>query len=769
MTYPTGPAKMKHDLAVSKPLPPDGESLLAHMGFSTSTELFRALEEEIPPNPKVIGFIYSYDDGPEYPGPLSRSLNIMGVADVSLSLVRKIVSNDEVPDCLHKCTIAVKLADERHISGLEPRHAKNSKTFAKFMKQLRKEDAVAIVSKDKHGRFCLLIPMSTDSDGYGTSNDDEYVAEDFAAVCYVGDVREVMEFLTQTASAAPPPTNTTEKDNDNSFSNGGMWQPPTADESSSSGLWKPPGTDDDANSAPWETNQTESTNPWGTNDSADRPPWETNANEGTSSTKRTFDDINGGDEEQDGDDDRFHADKGAAAADAFYSGLTRSLTTRADSRLYHMRAFNGWVKATQIQELDPRIVKNGRVQPKSPLRVLDLACGKGGDLTKWTLHERGMSNYVGIDVARGSLRDAAERAREMRKRKKLNKAIFTVADLGADVPGRKKSSSHKQMQKLSSWSLQDESEYESGTPEFKMVRGGGISETDKFDIVSIQFAIHYMMSSRKRARRFFHTVSQLLEVGGNLVCTTIDARVVVNRMIDLGHDFHFDEGTSPSFSEVVVEAGAGACKLRFQPDMVEKLLTSTSDGSTAQEDLFGLEYTFTLVEGSDHAAGVGDAVNLPEWLTPIPVLESLGREAGLELDYAQNFHEFYDTRKDPTAYPAAHHALYNMKVLNRQGSISPNEWNVSRMYAAIKFRKVRESSIDMDEEEEKPGEDDAPSEDEAEANKAPVELDPIKAKKMLPMAMMNAKRSVGGEKWSSLSSDEKKRLTQIELEKLAAK
>jgi len=49
----------------------------------------------------------------------------------------------------------------------------------------------------------------------------------------------------------------------------------------------------------------------------------------------------------------FHANSGAAAADAFYSNLTRSLDTRADSKLFHMRNFNGWVKATQIAELDP--------------------------------------------------------------------------------------------------------------------------------------------------------------------------------------------------------------------------------------------------------------------------------------------------------------------------------------------------------------------------------------------------------------------------------
>lgn len=37
-----------------------------------------------------------------------------------------------------------------------------------------------------------------------------------------------------------------------------------------------------------------------------------------------------------------------------------------------------------------------------------------------------------------------------------------------------------------------------------------------------------------------------------------------------------------------------------------------------------------------------------------------------------------------------------MKVLNRNGSISEQEWDVSRMYIAVKFRKVRESSIEID-------------------------------------------------------------------------
>lgn len=69
------------------------------------------------------------------------------------------------------------------------------------------------------------------------------------------------------------------------------------------------------------------------------------------------------------------------------------------------------------------------------------------------------------------------------------------------------------------------------------------------------------------------------------------------------------------------------------------------------------------------------------------------------LEYCTNFHRFYEERNDPSRFTGAHNALYNMKVLNRNGSISDEEWDVSRMYLAVKFRKVRESQIDMDDED----------------------------------------------------------------------
>merc|ERR1711865_526103 len=101
-----------------------------------------------------------------------------------------------------------------------------------------------------------------------------------------------------------------------------------------------------------------STHPWSTYSTADT----------ASSTKRSFDDItniNGNDDDDDDNDAKsdttttnntFHTDSGAAAADAFYSGLTRNQGTQDQSWLFHMRKYNNWVKATHIAELDPTVL-----------------------------------------------------------------------------------------------------------------------------------------------------------------------------------------------------------------------------------------------------------------------------------------------------------------------------------------------------------------------------------------------------------------------------
>lgn len=77
-----------------------------------------------------------------------------------------------------------------------------------------------------------------------------------------------------------------------------------------------------------------------------------------------------------------------------------SVEMRSESRIFHLRNLNNWIKYTLIHDHCP-----------AQSRVLDLACGKGGDLKKWK--EQHIKEYVGVDIAEGSIRDAVHRFKEI--------------------------------------------------------------------------------------------------------------------------------------------------------------------------------------------------------------------------------------------------------------------------------------------------------------------------------------------------------------------
>ena len=92
---------------------------------------------------------------------------------------------------------------------------------------------------------------------------------------------------------------------------------------------------------------------------------------------------------------------------------------------------------------------------------------------------------------------------------------------------------------------------------------------------------------------------------------------------------HNEEEGGAAGPAATVSVGRGVCRLKFDAEVLQKVIRLPK----SPEDMFGLQYTFTLVEGSDHTARVGEAGDLPEWLTPIPALEELAEESGLRLEY----------------------------------------------------------------------------------------------------------------------------------------
>jgi hypothetical protein len=104
--------------------------------------------------------------------------------------------------------------------------------------------------------------------------------------------------------------------------------------------------------------------------------------------------------------------------------------------------------------------------------------------------------------------------------------------------------------------------------------------------------------------------------------------------------------------------------------------------------------------------------------------------------------------------------LYNMKVLNRNGSISEDEFEISGLYIALKFRKISESKIQLNDVD-----DDAPSDDSDDL----ADVDPKLKSKLYPVALLKAKNAAGIDAWAMLTSEEKNKHTEVELRKLIVK
>lgn len=88
MPYPTQAPSNKHDLIGPRGLLFDDSNLLlqSELHYTSTPSLFEAVARVLPPDIRNSDscYVYSYPDGPQSPGPLSRSLVVVGVADNSL-------------------------------------------------------------------------------------------------------------------------------------------------------------------------------------------------------------------------------------------------------------------------------------------------------------------------------------------------------------------------------------------------------------------------------------------------------------------------------------------------------------------------------------------------------------------------------------------------------------------------------------------------------------------------------------------------------------
>ena len=244
----------------------------------------------------------------------------------------------------------------------------------------------------------------------------------------------------------------------------------------------------------------------------------------------------------------------SAAVRAKYDRLEQQTQQeREQSEIYNLRNFNNWIKSVLIQEYT-----------SSPCnRVLDLACGKFGDLRKWVA--AGILKYVGIDIASEQVVDATGRYNDhiskltsQAQQKRQNQlhdeffvAKFAVADLGTTD--------------LNSTGLFDDHNTKS--------TNSSISRKETFHAISMQFALHYLFESDMKALRFFQNIQGRLAEDGVFIGTIPDANVLIRKIRNL--------------PEGCYEFGNSLYRVKF-----------TAESKTRQWYLdsnpFGVKYVFSL-------------------------------------------------------------------------------------------------------------------------------------------------------------------------------
>ncbi|EEQ92667.1 mRNA cap guanine-N7 methyltransferase [Blastomyces dermatitidis] len=362
---------------------------------------------------------------------------------------------------------------------------------------------------------------------------------------------------------------------------------------------------------------------------------------------------------------------------------------KTDSRIKGLRSFNNWIKSTVIQKFSPDeeflARTNGRdwagAEPaeEKKLLVIDVGCGKGGDLGKWQQAPQPVDLYVGLDPAEISIEQARERYISMRRGKDrirgrghpLFHAEFYPKDCFGEWVG-----DIPIVQQVGI----DGSVGPDGSMMAARWGGGG------FDIVVSMFSMHYAFESEEKARQMLHNVAGLLKKGGRFIGVGPNSDVLSAKVVE----FHEKK------KQQEVAAAAAAAKLDSEredgeveespmtvPEWGNSIYRVRFPGETPEDGVFrpafGWKYSYFMEEAVEE---------IPEYVVPWEAFRALTQDYNLELQYRKPFLDIWNEEKDdPILGPLSE----RMGVRARGGGpmlVNEEELEAASFYHAFCFYKV---------------------------------------------------------------------------------
>ncbi|KAF2279128.1 mRNA capping enzyme, large subunit [Westerdykella ornata] len=343
-----------------------------------------------------------------------------------------------------------------------------------------------------------------------------------------------------------------------------------------------------------------------------------------------------------------------------------------DSKIRGLRSFNNWVKSSTIQKF---------IGDERNLKILDIGCGKGGDLQKWQ-SSRKVELYVGADPADVSISQARERYEQMRRRLRRGQYLFHAEFYTKDCFG----------------------EWLGDIPIIKEVGidpsvGPGNAASQRwggggFDMVTMMFCMHYAFESEEKARGMLRNVAGALKKGGRFIGCIPNSDVLTAKVIEhhkakghgvSGNNAPGEENDRPTFAsddEDDRPTFASDNEEEWDPEKSldsPKPKESTEEGAEKKPDVenngeeakeqgkaedegfewgnsiyrvkfpgktpkdgifrppFGWKYFYFLEEAVEE---------VPEYVVPWEAFRALAEDYNLELQYRKPFREVWEEQKD---------------------------------------------------------------------------------------------------------------------------
>lgn len=304
---------------------------------------------------------------------------------------------------------------------------------------------------------------------------------------------------------------------------------------------------------------------------------------------------------------------------------------RANSPIIKLRNFNNIIKYILIGEYSKKV-------DNAPFRLLDLCCGKGGDLNKMEFIK--LDEYVGIDISDGSIREAFSRYNKNKKRfitnhrdsNKFNfEAFFATGDLFTQL-----------------------------VPEILEPSFPGIMENVfPIDVASCQFSLHYAFANESKLRCLINNVSKSLKSGGRFLGTCPSSDFIKTKIKSINPD-----SDEYSFGNELYQV-----KFHKKPPM---------DGDFTDQP-FGNCYDYSLKDAID---------NVPEYVVPFETLRKICEEHQMVLKVKKNFIEFFNQEIPKYFKKLNNHLIQSIRRTDGKYGVEGNEKEAVEFYLVFVFEKL---------------------------------------------------------------------------------